>query len=649
MGGFEFLNLRGLWLLAGALPLVLLYVLKVRRDRYRVPSTWLWASAHHDLLAKSPFRRLVAELPLILQLLALAALALALAEPSGEGAHIAGDHIAIIVDTSGSMATAATGDTPEFTRMHAARAAAMNVVDSLEPSADAFVLEAGREPRVLTPLERDARHLKQAIEKLSAQGVEGDLAPALALAADRLRSLGGRKRIVVVTDGALADKTPLVVRGVSAEVVRVGEPRDNVAIVRIDVRSGVKRTSQNDEVQAFVMVRNYAKAPKDIFVTLTVEGHEEPIASRRVLVPSNEKVPVVMTFEPGFDDHGRTLVAQISPHDALPVDDIAFARVPEGRRLPVALATRSPGSWIGRALQADNSIDLRQITIAQLGRVNIEPDALVVIEGACPTDVPGRDLVIAAPPAGPCFGVDVGQVIENPLPTSWRESDPRLRFLTFDGVHISKAKALTAYASDAALLRSTEHTLIADASLPGRAITLIAFDPSESDWPLTASFVLFVRNIVEVARLHRAQGASAPARTGDAVRIAVPTDVKKVTWTQPSGEEREVDAKGGFAILPPMPMPGVYRVNWSEPKQGEAIVAANLTSETESDIEPHDLAITSTAAGETVDVHEPKRKSDWWRWLAVGAAVFLVADLLWLTRRARKRRVIAPKSAEASQ
>ncbi len=57
---------KGLWLLALLVPLIALYILKVRRKRLRVGSTWLWASAQRDLLAKSPFKKLVAQLSLIL-------------------------------------------------------------------------------------------------------------------------------------------------------------------------------------------------------------------------------------------------------------------------------------------------------------------------------------------------------------------------------------------------------------------------------------------------------------------------------------------------------------------------------------------------------------------------------------------------------
>ncbi|HEY5374243.1 MAG TPA: BatA domain-containing protein, partial [Polyangiaceae bacterium] len=94
----------GLWLLGLLVPLVLLYVLKIRRQRVTVSSTWLWAAAARDLAAKSPFKRLVPQLPLLLELLALSLLALALSRPASRAGHIAGEHVAIVVDTSASMA-----------------------------------------------------------------------------------------------------------------------------------------------------------------------------------------------------------------------------------------------------------------------------------------------------------------------------------------------------------------------------------------------------------------------------------------------------------------------------------------------------------------------------------------------------------------
>src|SRR5215468_10502303 len=183
MHGIEFLNPKGLWLLTAIVPLVVLYILKIKRERIRVPSTWLWAEARRDLLAKHPFKKLVPELPLFLQLLALIGLSLALARPALRGGKLTGDHVAIVIDTSASMGAAAkTADGKKTTRMALAIESAKNAIDNMEAGADAIVIEGAREARVVSPLDRDGRRLKGSLSNLGVREVEGDLSAAVGLA-----------------------------------------------------------------------------------------------------------------------------------------------------------------------------------------------------------------------------------------------------------------------------------------------------------------------------------------------------------------------------------------------------------------------------------------------------------------------------------
>jgi hypothetical protein len=643
IGGLHFGDPKGLLLLAGLVPLVVLYVLKIRRRRQRVSSTWLWATAQRDLLAKHPFRKLIPELPLLLEILALAALALALSRPSTRGGTIDGDHVAIVVDTSASMATRIGGPAGASTRIDEARRAAQGVVSQLAPGADAIVIEAARDARVVAPLDRDPRRLQAAVASLSAREVEGDLGAAVGLAADRLRSLGGRQRIVVLTDGALARDEPLVVAGVPTEVLQVGDDEENAAVVRIDVRSGKDAGSHHEQVQVFVMVQSFGTRPREAYVTLSIDGRGEPVASRRLLLQPGDKLPVVLTFEPRAEDHGLGLVVQLAPGDAEPADDVAFGRVPGALRMPVVVASDAPYSWATRAIEADPDVDLQRLTLAQLATVNVDPDALVIVEGGCPATLPGRDALVLAPPAGSCFGVGVGAVVDNPPITSWETGDARLRFLTLDGVHVARTLALEAHGAGASLARSTGTTLIADASVPGRAVTVVGFDPGDSDWPLKASFVLFVRNVVELSRLHRAQGVAGPARTGDPARVAVPAGTKSVQVEGPGMPARDVAARDGFAILPPLDRAGLYHVRWSEPHVGEALVPVNLTSARESDVRPRPVKVEGSAAPAAATVRGLDTQSEWATWLGLLAALALAFDVYWVTRQPRVRRAgLAP-------
>jgi hypothetical protein len=102
-------------------------------------------------------------------------------------------------------------------------------------------------------------------------------------------------------------------------------------------------------------------------------------------------------------------------------------------------------------------IDLRAGKVADLATdTSIGLDTLVVIEGACPPSPPGGDLLIVNPPPGKCGGTLVGATIEHPEITSWENGDPRMRFLTLDGVHILRANALKPDGATQELIRSQQ-------------------------------------------------------------------------------------------------------------------------------------------------------------------------------------------------
>lgn len=636
---FELRSPGGLWLLGLLVPLVVLYILKVRRQRLRVASTWLWAVAQRDLLARSPFKRLVPQVPLFLQLLALALLALAASRPSMRGAAIAGDHVAIVVDTSASMAAR----TPEgITRMQAARKAALDVLRALGPGADAMVVEAAREARIASPLDRDARRLEAAVTRLEAGDVEGNLGRALAIASDRLRQLPGTKRIVVITDRAVADPEALAAVSLPLDLVDVGGELGNTGITRIDVRSGQDPVTKRDQVQVFVLVAHNGKEPRDVFVTLQQRNVTEPLASRKITLAPGERAPVVLTFEPTPSDAGSGILVELSPSDALPTDDRAYARVPAGRKLPVVLAPGDGSPWVKRALLADPDVQLLGTTLAALPTASVPQDALVVVHGACPKELPGADLLILDPPPGKCRTAVVGKVIERPAITSWSEADPRLRFLTLDGIDVEKAHSLETEGPADALVRARDGTLIADVSSPGRTATLVGFDVGDSNWPLRASFVLFVRNVVELARAHRARGITGPARTGEPLTVRVPADVSGIEVEDPAQKKLELPARGGLAVVPEASRAGFYFVSWKGPREGSLLIAANLTSDVETNIAPRNLPtggapVNVSDAAELADAHSE------WGWLLAGLGLLFIAfDAWWLTRRPR---VASPTAA----
>src|SRR5436309_13311127 len=126
-------------LFALALPLVLLYFLKIRRRERRVPSLLLWDPSLRDREASAFFQRLQRDPLLILQILALLALSLALARPAvtvmGDGARKGG----VVLGTSAFMKVRVVSPS----RFDVAQAAAVQLVRRLGEGAEVMVIETG--------------------------------------------------------------------------------------------------------------------------------------------------------------------------------------------------------------------------------------------------------------------------------------------------------------------------------------------------------------------------------------------------------------------------------------------------------------------------------------------------------------------------
>lgn len=636
--GVELLSPLGLSALGLLLPLGILYILRIRRTRVPVASTWLWTAAQRDLLAKSPWKRLEAQVPLVLQASAVVLLAVALARPSCTGSELTGQSVAIVVDTSASMgASAGAGER----RIELAKRRAEEVIAGLAPGSAVMLIAAGHSARIVTPLDRDRARVLEALAAIEVEDVQGRLDDALAIAADRVRAAPGGGRVVVVTDGALATATSFP-RAVPTTVLSVAEGGENTAILRSDVRLALDPESGRERLEAFVLLGAFGGAAREVFVTLREENASDVLASRRVLVRPGEPTPVSLAFSPTPGDYGQGLRIELSPRDTLPVDDVSFGRVPMGRHLPVhyLFAGSAPSPWLTRALAADPEVALVSAPWSSVSLAAADPEGLVVIEGACPQRAPARDVLVVAPPEGPCLGQRVGAFVEAPTLTAWDRADARLRFLTLDGLHLSRSRTLEVSGPNAALFRTDRGVIAADVSSPVETATLLAFDPGESDWPLSASFVLFVRNVTELARTHRGGGASGLALPGEPLRIRAPEGVPTLTLEGPAGPPRELAVRGGLAVLPEVTRVGLYRASWAGPRPGKRLYAANLASAAESDLTRR---LDPASASADVTLHAPNEApaghTEGAFALALVALAFVVADALYLARGGRLRRL----------
>ena len=141
----------GLLAAALAVPLVAWYVLRSRRPRQVVASTFLWGRTERSVAAAVPWQRFRPDVTFWLLLAALLLGALALARPFRTVPAELGDHTVVVLDASGSMLADEDGPT----RLELARREARELTDKLGPGQLMSVVEAGTRARVLLSASSD--------------------------------------------------------------------------------------------------------------------------------------------------------------------------------------------------------------------------------------------------------------------------------------------------------------------------------------------------------------------------------------------------------------------------------------------------------------------------------------------------------------
>ncbi|MCU0961250.1 MAG: BatA and WFA domain-containing protein [Pirellulaceae bacterium] len=265
----------GQWALLGAVPLavVLLYFLKLRRQRQEVPSTYLWRRTIEDLHVNSLWQRLRRNLLLFLQLLLLLLLALALLRPGWRGADVADQRAILLIDNSASMS--ATDETPS--RLEQAKRRALAVVEQMQSGDVAMVIEFSDAARTqsYTASRRTLRGRIDAIRPTQrATDIREALRAAAGLANPGLTRLADNQivdealpaTLFIFSDGGFPAVPDFALGNLSPVFVPLGETTtENRALTAFAVD---RQAAQPDRLQAFVSVANFGPRPATVQVEL---------------------------------------------------------------------------------------------------------------------------------------------------------------------------------------------------------------------------------------------------------------------------------------------------------------------------------------------------------------------------------------------
>jgi len=253
----QFLTPLGFLLAALAIPILLLYMLKLRRKQVQVSSIFLWVQLLRDQQANAPWQKLKRNLLLILQLLILAALTIAFARPAIRVPAVASGSVIVLLDGSASMN--ATDVSPS--RFEEARKSVRALINGLSNDSAMTLILAADSPQTLISAETDQSVLRQALDKARVTQGRADWQAAFALAAGAARSNQGKATIVVVSDGGLPENGLPALPG-EVRYIPIGESRDNLAISALALRPAQKGP------QLFAEANNHTGADRNVLLSI---------------------------------------------------------------------------------------------------------------------------------------------------------------------------------------------------------------------------------------------------------------------------------------------------------------------------------------------------------------------------------------------
>ncbi len=603
--------------------LIILYFLKLRRAPLEVSTTLLWKKAIQDIQANAPFQRLRRNILLLLQLLILALLVFALAQPRTERENAGGQRIVIMLDRSASMASA-DGDPAkdDWSRLDEAKKRAVELVETLkEPGVlergqadEAMVVAFDAAAEIIQPFTSDKRALADAIRSVQPTDAPTSIGEAYRLAQaqrptrqftdnaggtqpgqtmeiDGLKG-GPSYTFHLFSDGRIPDAEVFQADAEQAgeppsfEYHMVGDPgAHNLGITALRAE---RAFDDPNTLSVFVGVQGTEPTSRSVDVELLVNGALTSV--REVSVPAAEPAEPGMPARPGSggvvfeltEPRGVTVTARLAgiantPGNALRADDDGVLIVPPAKRSAVALVTTG-SLFLSEALRGlplsrfevippDEyesrrvSGALAQFDVIVLDRYLPQPNSAGAVLD------PGRYLVFGAVVPPPQGVTDLGEGPAGQI-IDWRRTHPVLRDLTLDGVVLGKTRPVEIPDDSGvvSLAESAEGPAIVEIS-DGSVRALVAtFDPAQSNWPFQVSFVVYLGSAVEyLSGGTTDEGAgSRQIQPGGVLSDRLPDDAADVRVELPGGRTQElVPGLDGRVVFGPVRAEGIYRIRWS--------------------------------------------------------------------------------------
>ncbi len=611
-----------------AIPLVALYLLKMRRPEVSFSSLYLWERAVRDLQANAPWQKLRRNLLFLLQLLALLSLTLALARPARLTPGLTGQNTVVLLDASASM----QADDVQPSRFAAAVETVHQIIETLPDGGRMTIIQAGARPIPLASgTGRETLHA--ALERAAPENGVADWQAALALAAGAV-SPTANTVLLVVSDGGLPLSGLPPFPG-EVRYIPIGEQSANLAIAAFTAQAA------GGEVELFARIHNYGEQP--VRALLAFYTQETLLHAETVSLAAGEDRGVTYGGLPDLPAAYRAVLRPTDEGQAdyLSLDDTAFAVYQPRPERRILLVT-SGNIFLENILAALPGVRAYRADL-QAGRPpELSPEDrfdVYVYDGLLPDTLPPEgNFLFIDPPDNPYFAV--GAPYTPTLPVTLAEH-PLTAGLDWDAVYVGRARRIQPPPWSIPLVWTEDGALVFAGEREGRRLGVLAFRLQDSNLPLTVAYPVLFTRLLEYLAPGLPFEAGSSLLPGESLRIRPGVDAQQVVVADPAGQTHTFFPQSESLLFTETTSPGVYAVSiYTDPQQNApervAYFTVNPFAPQESSIRTaDDIAIPAL----TTERETPRGQREMWPWFAGAAWLLLLVE--WMVAYAPRQRKTA--------
>jgi hypothetical protein len=618
-----------------AVPILLLYMLRLRRREQIISSAMHWRELTRDRSANIPWQRLRRNLLLLLQLIILAALVLSLARPFLRAPGRVDGGLIVLLDASASM-TATDGEGSR-SRFEDAKSEVEKLIDGLGGADRMTLINVGRAPTVLAAVTSDRQRLRSALESALPENAAADWPAAFALAAGSAQGLSN-PHVVVVSDGNLPGSLPTLPGDVS--FIPVGRSGENLTIAAQAARPS------GDGIDLLVGVTNSGDNESSALLSLYTD--DVLFDSRRLTIAPGARANETWRLPLDAGVIEARLMPVDDSVDYLDVDDQAWSVIDSGGERRVMIVTEGnlflerffallPGFSVVRASGSDS------IEPATDGDM---PFDLYVFDGVPIPDPlpPGNMLIFNPQPSNESAEnstpeIQVSAVFTN-AQTVRLADDPLLDNVDWRGINVAEARDVAAPGLEP-IIEAEGGPLLLAGEVDGRRVGIFTFDLHRSDLPLQIAFPVVMANITGWLNPGRVLTIDDNLQPGSTVTLIPNPRAEMITVIKPNGDvwEDTVKEAGEPAVFSETGEPGLYTVAYTDTAGESHTVgrfAINFNNDEESRIQPQP-SIRLGQGDVRPDARETEGRREIWPWLLLAALAVLLVEWWVAYRRGSKR------------